>query len=151
MTRKNAKLAPVIFTANGLDTDRPLSEVVEKPIRNHDDNGRFIAGNNLGQGRPRGSRNILSEDFIEDFRTVWAESGIGAIRTMAADDPVAFVKTAASLLPKDFALSLDDDLPMINKVVFEFHRPNGETGQIDSGRTIDQRTGAVARTAGEQR
>lgn len=102
--------------------------------RERNERGQFLKDGIGGPGRTRGSRNQLSESFIEDFRTVWAESGIGAIRTMAADDPVAFVKTAASLLPKDFALCLDEDLPVINKVVFEFHRPDGEVGTIDHGR-----------------
>jgi hypothetical protein len=50
-------------------------------------------------GRPRGSRNRLSESFLCDFHTVWEEEGLEAIRRCARNDPSTFVRVAASLLP----------------------------------------------------
>lgn len=52
-------------------------------------------------GRPKGSKNKLSEDVVRDICTVWEESGIEALRTLAAEDPGKFVDAAIKLLPKD--------------------------------------------------
>jgi hypothetical protein len=57
-------------------------------------------------GRPRGSRNRLSESFLSDFHTVWEEEGLEAIRRCARNDPSTFVRVAASLLPHDINLNV---------------------------------------------
>ena len=57
-------------------------------------------------GRPRGSRNRLSESFLSDFHTVWEEEGLEAIRRCARNDPSTFVRIAASLLPHDINLNV---------------------------------------------
>ena len=112
--KKNAsKLAPAVFTANGLDTDRPLSEVVEKPIRNHDDNGRFVTGNNLGQGRPVGSRNQLSEAFCEALRDDFAKHGHAAIVKLREEDPATYVRVIATLVPKEIRADIDTNITSI--------------------------------------
>ena len=49
-------------------------------------------------GRPKGSRNKFSEEFLDDFREVWAEEGSNAIKTMAKDRPGDFVRVAAMLV-----------------------------------------------------
>jgi hypothetical protein len=59
-------------------------------------------------GRPKGSRNKLSEAFISDFCALWAELGADALRRVATDDPASFVRVAASLLPKQFEHSGPD-------------------------------------------
>jgi hypothetical protein len=56
-------------------------------------------------GRPRGSRNRLSESFLSDFHTVWEEEGLEAIRRCARNDPSTFVRIAASLAPHDINLN----------------------------------------------
>ena len=55
-------------------------------------------------GRPKGSRNKFSEEFLDDFREVWAEEGSNAIKTMAKDRPGDFVRVAAMLVPKELLL-----------------------------------------------
>jgi hypothetical protein len=57
-------------------------------------------------GRPRGSRNRLSESFLSDFHTVWEGEGLEAIRRCARNDPSTFVRVAASLLPHDINLNV---------------------------------------------
>ena len=58
-------------------------------------------------GRPRGSRNRLSESFLCDFHAVWEQEGLEAIRRVARNDPSTFVRVAASLLPHDINLNVD--------------------------------------------
>ena len=53
------------------------------------------------KGRPKGSRNKLSEEFFRDLCDVWEAFGKPALMAMAWTDPVAFVRVAAQLMPKD--------------------------------------------------
>jgi hypothetical protein len=79
------------------------SEVIERDQKN----GRFLPGNSGFGGRPRGSRNRLGEQFLEDLRTVWQEDGIEALRRCAREDATGFCKIISGLLPKTVDLNLD--------------------------------------------
>ena len=52
-------------------------------------------------GRPKGSRNKLSEEFFQDLYDVWQAFGKPALETMAMLYPAEFVRLIASLLPKE--------------------------------------------------
>jgi hypothetical protein len=71
--------------------------VMADDVPQKDSKGRFVTGNS-GGGRPKGSRNKLSEDFISDYYQVWQERGIEALREMPYKD---FVKVGAYLIPKE--------------------------------------------------
>lgn len=58
-------------------------------------------------GRPKGSRNRLSEDFLADLKTVWAEEGLDALRRSAREDATGFIRVVAGLLPKSVHIDLD--------------------------------------------
>ena len=68
-----------------------------------------ISGN--PNGRPVGSRQKFSQAFADDFLTVWNESGIEAVRKLAHTNFEAFVAIGARILPKDFALTVEQALP----------------------------------------
>ena len=53
------------------------------------------------KGRPKGSRNKLSEKFFQDLCDVWQAFGKPALETMAMLYPVEFVRMVASLMPKE--------------------------------------------------
>src|SRR5262245_50301744 len=53
------------------------------------------------KGRPRGSRNKLSEEFFRDLCDAWQAFGKSALETMAILYPAEFVRLVASLLPKE--------------------------------------------------
>jgi hypothetical protein len=53
------------------------------------------------KGRPKGSRNKLSEEFFHDLCEAWQAFGKPALETMAMLYPVAFVRLVASLIPKE--------------------------------------------------
>jgi hypothetical protein len=71
----------------------------EKQQRNLIPYERGRSGN--PKGRPRGSRNKLSELFLRDFLVAWQAYGRPALMTAAMTDPVAFARVAAMLLPRE--------------------------------------------------
>jgi hypothetical protein len=60
--------------------------------------GQFITGHNGGPGRPRGSRNKLTEQFFADLCADWELHGAGTMEIVRRDHPVAYFRTVASLL-----------------------------------------------------
>ena len=60
----------------------------------------FEKGNPGGPGRPKGSRNKLSEDFLRDAHNAWQEHGVQALKVMALTDQSKFVQVIASIVPK---------------------------------------------------
>jgi hypothetical protein len=72
--------------------------------------GRFLKGYK-GGGRPLGSRNRFSEQFIADMSAHWREHGPDVIARAAKEDPSGFIKAVASLMPRDLHLTVGiDDL-----------------------------------------
>lgn len=52
-------------------------------------------------GRPKGTRNKLCEDFINDLHDLWQKNGVAILERVAADKPEAIVNAATKLMPKD--------------------------------------------------
>ena len=73
--------------------------------------GKQVTGRELTQfkpgqsgnpkGRPRGSRNKLSEEFFRDLCDAWQAFGKPALMTAAWTHPVEFVRVVASLIPRE--------------------------------------------------
>jgi Family of unknown function (DUF5681) len=53
------------------------------------------------KGRPQGSSNELSEDFLADLHDAWKAYGRSALMAAAWTEPVSFVRVVASLMPKE--------------------------------------------------
>ena len=58
------------------------------------------------KGRPQGSRNKLSEDFIADLHESWKSLGKPALLAAAWTDPVAYVRVVASLIPRELEATI---------------------------------------------
>ncbi|HYV70345.1 MAG TPA: DUF5681 domain-containing protein [Pseudolabrys sp.] len=58
------------------------------------------------KGRPRGSRNKLSEDFFRDLCEAWEAFGKPALETMAMLYPAEFVRMVASLIPRELEATI---------------------------------------------
>lgn len=56
------------------------------------------------RGREKGSRNKLSDDFLQDLYTVWKESGLDVLKRAAENKPTEFAKMVAGLLPKEITV-----------------------------------------------
>ena len=63
-------------------------------------------------GRPRGSRNKLSEDFVAALYDDFQDHGSAAIAACRAEKPDVYVRVIASLLPRDVSIKVQelDDL-----------------------------------------
>lgn len=59
------------------------------------------------KGRPKGSKDRLSEAFLKDFADTWEQHGKDAMLKVAQSDPATFIRVAASILPKDVNLNHD--------------------------------------------
>lgn len=68
---------------------------------------RFQPGHGVSRGRPRGSRNKLSETFIGELCGDFEEHGRGVIERVRREDPVAYLAIIAKLVPKDFVMGPD--------------------------------------------
>ena len=72
-----------------------------------DESGKFIVPPK-SPGRPKGSRNKLTEQFLADVYEAWQESGQSCIAEMIADKPGDFVKLVATIIPKEATLNIHD-------------------------------------------
>jgi hypothetical protein len=63
-------------------------------------------------GRPKGSRNRLSEDFVAALYSDFQEHGSAAIAACRTEKPDVYVRVIANLLPKDMTIKVQqlDDL-----------------------------------------
>ena len=77
-------------------------------MTDRDDTGRFLTGSNGGPGRPKGSRNRLSEAFIAALCDDFDQHGAAAIERTRVEDPVAYVRVLASILPRQ--IRVEDEL-----------------------------------------
>lgn len=62
-------------------------------------------------GRPLGSRNQFSADFVRDLAVSWAELGPDILMRVAKQDPSRYLGVCASLIPRDVSLSIEQRLP----------------------------------------
>lgn len=96
-----AKAANPAKSESGL---APLAEVADAPAppaRGAD--GRFLTGN-TGGGRPKGSRNRLTDVFLSAIADDFAEHGAHAIARIREADPAAYVRIVGSLIPRELVV-----------------------------------------------
>ena len=79
-----------------------------------DEKGRFLPGNSGFGGRPLGSRNKFSQQFIDDVYQVWQQEGIEGLRNAARRSPARFIAVAASLVPKHFRFEHEHKLSALS-------------------------------------
>ena len=80
----------------------------DEPVPQRNEKGQFVLGTIGIGGRPKGSRNLLGEMFLEDMKQAWEREGAAVITRVMAQRPQDFLKVVASLLPKDVNLNLNN-------------------------------------------
>jgi hypothetical protein len=63
-------------------------------------------------GRPKGARNKLGEQFINDLYADWQKHGVDTLARVRDEKPDQYLKVVASILPKDLNVNINsmDDL-----------------------------------------
>lgn len=59
------------------------------------------------KGRPKGSKNKLSEEFLADLLADWQQGGVAALKEARANKPTEYCKLVASLVPKEITVKND--------------------------------------------
>lgn len=67
-----------------------------------------VSGNPAG--RPKGSRNKLTDKFLKDALNAWKKNGKEALETMATEKPADFAKMVATIIPKEDKLELSGEV-----------------------------------------
>jgi hypothetical protein len=68
----------------------------------------FLPGNNANPaGRPKGSRNKISQDYIHELAADFEKHGVGVIVRLREEDPRAYIKCVADLVPREFDIKHD--------------------------------------------
>ena len=76
-----------------------------------DGQGRFLTGNS-GGGRRKGSRNKLTERFLDTIADDFAEHGADAIAKVRISDPISYLKIVGSLIPRELILQREEAPPI---------------------------------------
>lgn len=69
----------------------------------------FERGNPGGPGRPKGSRNKLSETFLEALHLDFQAHGAAAIETARVESPLGYVRVVAGLLTQNVKVAHGSD------------------------------------------
>jgi hypothetical protein len=98
---------------------------VSKPVERNK-LGRFLPGHKSVGGRKRGSRNLLSEQFLGDLHAEWKRSGKAVLEAAAKEEPVAFLKVVAGVMPRlidiDASVSVHTELSIEARDFAEAYR-----------------------------
>jgi len=70
------------------------------------------------KGRPKGSKNKLSQKFIDDLYKDWSKNGTAILKEVKEMDPVAYARIVASMVPKDIDVTMDGDINSNISVTF---------------------------------
>lgn len=101
MTDDTPPPASAAKPANGLAVLAGLADGPAPATR--DANGRFLTGNS-GGGRPKGSKNRLTEVFMAAIADDFAEHGAEAIARVRCGDPVAYLRIVGSFVPPELVV-----------------------------------------------
>ena len=81
---------------------------------------QFKEGQEGGPGRPKGSRNKLSEAFLKALADNFEEHGPAVIDKLRESNPAAYCNVIAKLMPKLMELSGPDGGPIDTNWTVEF-------------------------------
>ncbi len=77
---------------------------------------QFKPGN---PGRPKGARNRLGEQFLEDLLASWETDGPTAIKRVIEKRPQDYLRVVASILPKDINVNVNQIESMTDEQLVE--------------------------------
>jgi len=87
------------------------------------EDSQFKKGRKGGPGRPKGSKNKLSQKFIENLYAKWQEVGNDALDTLYDLDVGKFVQIVANLVPKDIDIQAEIRGDQDRPIIVQFAKP----------------------------
>jgi AcrR family transcriptional regulator len=87
-----------------------LDKVAKPPPEQNPVNGRFVAGNSGGNGRPPGGRRELERELVAAVVRNFELYGEETIERVRQEDPATYLRVAAGLLPKELHVNVAHDL-----------------------------------------
>jgi len=107
------------------------------------------------KGRPKSSRNFLTDKVIKDISTHWKRHGVKALNLMYEKDPSSYVRAVTSLIPKDVQLQTDINVNFIDaiKEIEDRVRLEGEVAvvEIEPSQICDGSVSGDSREMAEER
>lgn len=103
-----SQLAPLAGLAS------PKDEAARSPV------GRFLTGNN-GGGRPKGSRNKLTDVYLAAVNEDFALHGRSVLARIRESDPVTYLRFVSSLVPRELVLQREKDPDFAHMTPDEVH------------------------------
>jgi hypothetical protein len=89
-----------------------VNMIQQEQIQKKRGNPTWVKGQSANPaGRPLGSRNKISENVLTAFSLTTGEDAEASLRELRANDPGRFWTIAASLLPREVAVSMQQALP----------------------------------------
>ncbi|MDP6711514.1 MAG: DUF5681 domain-containing protein [Nitrospinaceae bacterium] len=85
------------------------------------------------KGRPKGSRNKLSEAVIGDILMDWEEHGVQTIIQTREKDPVRYLRVVAGIIPREFQAKSEIEVSFIDAL----KELNNRENKLLDDRTID--------------
>src|SRR5262249_12107222 len=83
---------------------------IENTESRRDQGGLFLMGNIGGPRRPKGSRNKLSQQLIDDCYGSWQVQGATALDRMATESQAKYCALMANLIPQHFRVDHEHTL-----------------------------------------
>ena len=106
MTEDTAPPANPASPANEL---APLATLATGQVLDaRDVRGRFLTGN-VGGGRPKGSKNRLTELVMAALTADFADHGASAIESVRIADPAAYLKLVSAFVPRELVVQRERD------------------------------------------
>ena len=85
-----------------------------------------VSGNPAG--RPKGSRNKLTDKFLKDALNAWKKNGKDALEIMATEKPADFAKMIATIIPKEEKVEFSGEVVTEVKTTFTVIDAPNDTG-----------------------
>jgi hypothetical protein len=89
-----------------------------QPLAPRDVNGRFLTGNS-GGGRPKGSRNRLTDTFLSAIADDFAANGSNAIEQLRNSDPFGYLRLIGALIPRQLILQREREIDFADMSIDE--------------------------------